>query len=250
MICCNIGGLMSSFKVYISIILIGCSGTLNGQTAEDILNKYVVALGDKQVLDSIKTFKYTREFEHTDSGRTNRTTTFYKKPNLLRWESGDHERVLITVGKMEWRGKRDTSDGTIAWDEGRSVSREPFVLKPFGNFLNEKRSAEFLYTGNRMIDSVRVHCIHMISPNGWKTELYFDAENGLLLQTKSGTKDSRMGLMVSHFSDYRAVGEVLFPFQEEATREVADGRKFHQINKVIDIQINTPMDDSLFKIIR
>ncbi len=237
-----------SFGKYWSLLLILFIANFGyAQTAEQIIEKYVKALGGQRALDQIKTLKYTRKFQHTESGKINRTTCYYRKPHWLRWEAGDSRRVWITIEKTQWRGKRDSTGGKIIWDKERNVRRKPFILKPWGDFLNRERELKFQYNGKEQIESKEAIHVTMISESGYKSELFFDSQSGLLIGTRSGSKQSRFGLMISKISDYRSIGKVLFPFKEEATRETADGKKFHQINTMINVEINIPLTNTLFQ---
>jgi hypothetical protein len=72
---------------------------------------------------------------------------------------------------------------------------------------------------------------------GW-TIYYIDSENYLLLRI-----DSRRGQMHTTmlFSDYRDVAGIKVPFQIEWHSDNMD-----RVTKVLDVQIDTPIDDRVF----
>lgn len=239
---------MSSRKTFFILLILYLFSLVHAQTPEKIIGKYVKAIGGQKALDTIRTLKYVRKFTHTDSGKTNRITCYYKKPHFFRWESGNGKRIWVSVGTIQWRGSRDSLERQFQWDEGRPIRRKPFILEPLGIFLNSELDVKFEYVGKEIVGDKEAHHISMIFTKDSKSELFFDVKTGLLVKTMTGKRESRFGIMIECFSDYRPVGDILFPFRVEATRELPDGKKNHQINTMLKVEINVPLDDNLFKI--
>ena len=61
----------------------------SNQVADDIVNRYVEAIGGRDTLDSIETLRIVRDYEHIEQGRVERGTYYFKRPNLYRYEAGN-----------------------------------------------------------------------------------------------------------------------------------------------------------------
>ena len=59
------------------------------QTAEEIVDRYIAAIGGRASLEQIQTLKIVRDYEHVEEGRVERGTYYFMRPNFYRYEAGD-----------------------------------------------------------------------------------------------------------------------------------------------------------------
>lgn len=218
-------------------------------TVDQILAKYVDALGGEQALRKITSRGVTATADlppgpNGAPGAHPAVQQFYKAPNLQ----------LMTVQTQA--GTTSTGfDGTSAWSQDAKGA----VTDATGLALaRAKRGSDFYepldlkteYTRLivRGMDNVRGHDVYVVFavPQGDSAErLYFDAQTGLLLRKWSVTPTpiGTNPLQVD-YDDYRDAGNgVKLPFLIQVESLIpAQVRAYH----VTKVQNNAPMDDGKF----
>ncbi len=187
--------------------------------AEDILAKYVTALGGEQALRKVTSRVVTSTTELSPNVRGAGPTVhaqqiqYFKAPNL-------YSTTLQGFGGPQ---TAKGFDGTDAWTQNANGS----VTQAAGTELaRAKRSADLYESVNlkqsytrliaRGIDKVRDHDAYVVIgvPAGDNPErLYFDKETGLLLR-KSTYDTTALGryTVQTDYDHYRDAGGVKFPF--------------------------------------
>ena len=227
--------MLSSKFLRAFLVLIIFVASADAQTADEIVAKYVEAIGGQSALDSIQTLKVVRDFRHVEENRTERGTYYYMRPDFYRFEAGNGLTCIVVSGGKSWRKTRESADEP--WKQWEQIDhRIPFCLDWLGPFLDhQKRGIELEYIGRENIDCTDIFHLKMKLPGGRTRDLYFDTETSLYF----GNANQRI-------SDYRPVGDILFPFRTEGKHTLPDGKTFHSATTIIDVEINLPLDESLF----
>jgi photosynthetic reaction center cytochrome c subunit len=212
-------------------------------SADDVLKKYVEAIGGQAAIDKLKT-------------RTAKGTVVQANGNSLQFElyqaASDKFYFLVTTqqGPFE-RG----FNGQVAWEKNalgvREVTGGELANFKAGNSLFSLINLKEQYarpprTRRDKIGDRDVFLLDGTTTEGKRMRLYFDATTGLLLRRVTATP-SMIGIIPEQvdFEDYREVDGVKFPFTARAsTIEVGNPVSTRTFT---DIKVNGPVDDSKFK---
>ncbi len=209
-------------------------------TAEDILNKYLTALGGQAAIDKLK----TRVMRGSYAGANGMVATYE-----VEQAAPDKFHVTFTTqqGTME-RG----FNGSAGWEKNpRGVmdfSGEQLAdfKRAFGLFGDLKLKEQFTRMNVRKdkLDGRDVYVIVATTADRKRERLYFDAETGLLLRRATAIQTS-IGVIPEEvsFEDYRDVDGVKVPFTIRVTT-IDAGSTYTR--KYTEIKVNVPVDDSKF----
>ena len=215
-----------------------------GPSADDILKKYVEAIGGQAAIDNLKT-------------RTAKGTVVQANGNSLPFElyqaAPDKFYFVVTTpqGPFE-RG----FDGKVGWEKTARGIRE----LTGGELANVKAGNSLLSLINLKEQYARpprvrrdkigdrdVFVLDGMTNDGKRMRLYFDAATGLLVRRVTFTT-SMVGLIPDQvdFEDYREIDGVKFPFTARAsTIEVGNPVSTRTFT---EIKVNAPGDETKFKI--
>ena len=212
-------------------------------SADDILKKYVEAVGGQAAIDKLKT-------------RSAKGTIVQANGNSLQFElyqaAPDKFYFLVTTpqgpfergfnGQVAWeknaRGVREVSGGELAnFKAGNSLFSLINLKEQYARPPRARRDK----IGDR-----DVFVLDGTTTDGKRMRLYFDATTGLLLRRVTATP-SLIGIIPEQidFEDYREIDGVKFPFTARAsTIEVGNPVSTRTFT---EIRVNAPVDDSKFK---
>jgi photosynthetic reaction center cytochrome c subunit len=209
-------------------------------TADQVLNKYIAAIGGQAAIDNLKTRIMKGTFTTAD-GRSQNIEIDQAAP--------DRVRVVFTSqqGTME-RG----FNGSAGWEKNpRGVSDLPSqqleqLQSAFALFRDLKLKDQFTRMNARKdkLNGKDVNVILAANRNGKRERLYFDAETGLLLRRVTTTQ-TPLGIVPEQldYEDYRDVDGLKIPF----TIKGAGVDAFSNATRTFaEIKINAPIDDASF----
>jgi photosynthetic reaction center cytochrome c subunit len=217
-------------------------------SAEQVLDKYIQAVGGEQRVASLTSFIATgTAVAYGELGGTAEFTIFAKAPN--------QRTALIIYKDHPERGSSSWSfDGRAGWIKTPRGLLGEYEL--MGSELDGVRlEAQLGFPGQikRALDNWRGAAIRSVGdhdylavqgsgPRGFLATLYFDQATGLLarLVRYGPSPIGRMPTQID-YGDYRDVGGVKFPFEYKFTW--LDGRYTAKVN---DIKTNVPVDATKF----
>jgi photosynthetic reaction center cytochrome c subunit len=219
-------------------------------SAEQVLDKYIQALGGAQKLAGLTSFIATGTQEgYVDVKGGGQFQIFAKAP--------DSRTVQVRFKDAPDRGDQTRSyDGRtgIGWvTTPRALLGEYQVT---GSELDgHKLDAELAFPGqikqvltnlrigyDDSIDGKTVYVVQGTGPRGLMATLYFDKQSGLLVRLLRYSRSpiGRIPTQVD-YADYRDVNGIKFPFKYKFSW--LDGRDNYQIT---DVKTNVPIDESRF----
>jgi photosynthetic reaction center cytochrome c subunit len=217
-------------------------------TAEQILDRYIQAVGGAQKLAGLKSFITTGTQEgYVDVKGGGQFQIFAKFP--------DQRTVQVRFKDAPDRGDQTRSyNGKIGWvTTPRALLGEYEVT---GTELDgQKLDAELAFPGqikqvlsnlrvgyNDTIDGHEVQVVQGNGPRGLLATLYFDKQTGLLVRLlRYGRSPIGRVPTQTDYSDYREVNGIKFPFKYKFSW--LDGRDNYQIT---DVKTNVPIEESRF----
>lgn len=216
-------------------------------TADQVLNKYIQALGGAQKLASITSFTGKGTYEGFDTEGDKFPVEIYAKaPNerttVVHLRAGDNIRTFD--GRNGW----NTSAGTLLPIPVFSLTGGDLQGAKIDATLSFPAQMKQLLTNWRtgfpatMIDDKEVDVVQASSPDNTPVKFYFDKKTGLLLRQVRYT-DTALGLNPTQvdYADYRDVSGVKMPYRLVTTW--TDGRSTIVLS---ELRANVSIDSAKF----
>ncbi|HVS20954.1 MAG TPA: hypothetical protein VHD88_03860, partial [Pyrinomonadaceae bacterium] len=211
-------------------------------TADQIVAKYIDAIGGQAAIDNMK----TRVMKGTYAG-------FNGAPLTFEADLTAPDKFYISVTTQQGTNERGF-DGKVGWEKNaRGVNEltNPILdqmKSMFLSFRNLKLKEEFTSMrlgGKDKIGDRDVLIIGGRTADNHRERLFFDAETGLLLRRIAYT-ETMIGVIPEQIDseDYRDVDGVKLPFTVRVS-SVEPG--LVSARKYTEIKLNVPVDDSKFK---
>jgi len=212
-------------------------------SADQILDKYVQALGGAQKVAAITSF--------VAKGTYQGFAELDKSPIEIAAKAPGQRVTIIHTSNGDWTTTYDGRTGWVA-EPGRPVP----LLELTGQFLEAvKVDADLSFPARikqsftqwrvgypTMVNDREVEVLQGSSGGNFPVKLYFDKESGLLLRQMRYT-NSPVGLNPTQidYTDYRDVSGVKMPFRWLTTW--TDGKASTELS---EIKVNTPVADARF----
>jgi hypothetical protein len=244
-------------KVCLFLLLSVCTALTFGQesppTAEDVIARYLEALGGSDRIAAITSFSEKGDGTSINlhsrvlsSGTVHWTfEAYFKAPNL---------HSSLTLGETHTLGMQGC-DGQTAWYIDSAGEKQRFKPKPGDEytcvngvgllpFLSQKPELKIQLKGKKKIGDRMAWEIRSAAPKSEMTgTFYFDAETHLLLRSQTYVPAGTRGYVVDQtYSDYRDVGGIKFPFAQERRTEWSTST-----TTVRELKINVPIDNARFE---
>ena len=210
-------------------------------TAEDVIEKYLEAIGGRSQIKSI--VDRTTTMSGKTMGQTLGIIVKQKTPSMLSQE--------INVGAVTQTIIFNGKQGIMIMGEQKSVLEgnelDKLKLEAQMNFLlnPELYGVQPELIGIEMIDSVLCYNISMNMEDSTNWSQFYEVESGLKIkEIKSVETPQGFFEQESFFSDYREVEKLKFPFKITQTL----GAQTIELN-IEMIEINSGLKDSLFEIL-
>ncbi len=210
-------------------------------TVDQILEKYIKALGGKEAVEKITSRVAKGNFEMEQLGEGSTTEIYAKAP--------DKEYTVTTTPMGDF--KRGYN-GTVGWQDNPQVGLADLTG---GQLADMKRGSDFyrdiklkeLYPkqtlkGKEVVNGKDTYVVELTPTEGSAETWYFDADSGLVVRVQSQMEGPN-GIMDvdTTLDDYRDVDGVKFPF----TIHQSFG-DFAFTIKLTDVKQNVPIDDAKF----
>jgi outer membrane lipoprotein-sorting protein len=218
----------------------GARGQRPTESVDDVLAKYVQALGGQEAWSKAKTVvmqgtQTSRDLRSTPVKIDEKITGEYR----VDLESPQGAVSRVSDGKATWF----VAGGNVRELEGLQA-QQASRLAAFGLPVNAKQ----MYSNLNVQRYANVDGVNTIVVTGRTApdvteQLFFDRDSGVLLRRNISTRTA-LGSLAEQidYSDYRDVSGVKLPFEvRHATWNQANTLKF------TDIKLNVPLDDSLFR---
>ena len=219
------------------------SPTPAAATADQILAKYLAALGGQAAIDKLKTVVMKGTYAGANGAAI---------PYEVSMVAPDKFYILVTTpqGMIE-RG----FDGSVGWEKGaRGVGALPAgtldslkqIFLFYGNIKLKEQFTSMRVGRRDKIGDREVIAINARTADNRREQLYFDAETGLLVR-RIRYMTTVVGVIPEQidFEDYRDVDGVKLPFTVRVS-SIDVGNPIG-IRKYTEIKLNVPVDESKFK---
>lgn len=230
----------------LSLLLISFLATpAKSQSAHDIMQKMIDAMGGRKALEKIKDTSISGSMELIQMGLSATITIYQKEPNKSRFDI-EVMGMLIT----------QACDGEIAWgvnpqtgmtEEMPEEQAEYMKRQSLGNavYLDpEKMGITFSYKGKENIEDKDYFVLEQAYADGYKSTLCINPDTYLPFKGKGLTLNN-MGVEVeaeTFFSDYKMVDGIMIA---HTLVSYQDGEEYMTMT-ITEIKFNSALEDSLF----
>jgi photosynthetic reaction center cytochrome c subunit len=220
-------------------------GGQNTKSADQILDRYLQALGGEQKLSALMSFVAKGVFQSYGNPQKSPVEVFFRAPN---------QRAMI-VHNAEG-DSTSTFDGRAGWIAAPATDRPVTLTALSGDDLDGARLDAELSSPARIkqalrqwrvgssdsIDDREVDVLQGTSDGRYPVNLYFDSQTGLLARLVRYA-DSPVGLSPTQidYADYHEIAGIKMPFRWTVTW--LDGRSIIQLS---DVRPNVPIDAATF----
>ncbi|MDB5223466.1 MAG: insulinase family protein [Chitinophagaceae bacterium] len=215
-----------------------------GVTAKDIIAKYIIAIGGAEELKKINSVSMTGSMSL--QGMNLAVTEKKMAPNMSMMEMNMNGQALMrkifngTTGYQSQMGNKKELEGD---DLAESKNTKGLFEQLFYNDGGYKLEMG----GTEKVNSKDAYKINVTTPLGTKYTEYYDISTGYLVKIEKTIKAQEQELQqtIEH-SNYKKVGNVMFPFTNTISVQSANGGQDFTI-EVTDIKINEGVKAEDFK---
>ncbi len=211
-------------------------------TVDQILDKYVQAIGGRQAVEKITSRATKGTFELPAMGLKGELEIYAKAPNkslTIQNVSGVGEILDGYDGKIGWSknpmmGLREKSGAELAAIVRASDIQAPLKTRQLYSKLELK--------GKEKVGDRETYVILATPAEGAPVKMYFDAQTGLIarIDTEAETPQGKIQVETT-LDDYREVDGVKIPF---STRQ--DTSMYSAVIKLTEVKHNVAIDDAKF----
>jgi hypothetical protein len=219
-----------------------------GQTAQEVLNKMIDAMGGRKALEAIKDTTITGTVEIVQAGMSAPITIYQKEPNKLRVEVDIAAAGMIFIQAFDGQKGWGTNMQTMATEEMSEAMSKNMSHQALGtgSLLNpQKLGITFALKPKEKIEGKDYIVLEQTLADGYKITMSIDPETYLPYKSVATSLDPMTNAEVeseSYMSDYRKVGGTMVAY---ATRVTQNGAEVQRIT-LTGVTYNSNLDDALF----
>jgi len=234
---------LSFFIVF--LLFTGISIKSSAQTADDVINKYIDAIGGMDKISAIKSMVQTGTFG--GGGMEFPVTMTYKRDNKVRMDISfqGNSQIQAFDGTTAWQinpwaGKKDPEKMPA---EGVKRMKEMSDFEgALVNYKSKGYTAELM--GKEDMEGTEVYKIKLTDKDNDVTYYYLDASSYLLLKESSKRKIKEKEIeQDTYYGNYQPNGGVMMAMSIEFKQK---GDDQSQKGTVTKIEINPEVDDAIF----
>ena len=232
-------------KILLSVSLVFSfvflSAQLNAQTADDIIGKYITAIGGKDKWSQVKSMKVNGYIE-VQGIKINFTQQAVHETGVRVDAEFQGQKIIdITTPTMGWSQNPFGGKSTLQPISGEELQQkldELDIQDEFVDYATKGSSVEFI--GKDEEDGNEFYKIKMVTKNKNETVYFFDVNTFLIYKEEKTVKQQGQEMkMVTKLLDYKTIPfGIKIPHKSEQMGQVL----------VMDvIQINAAIDENIFK---
>ena len=221
--------------------LVFLSTQLNAQTADEIIGKYITAIGGKDKWSQVKSMKVNGYIE-VQSIKINFTQQAVHETGVRVDAEFQGQKIIdITTPTMGWSQNPFGGKSTLQPISGEELQQkldELDIQDEFVDYATKGSSVEFI--GKDEEDGNEFYKIKMVTKNKNETVYFFDVNTFLIYKEEKTVKQQGQEMkMVTKLLDYKTIPfGIKIPHKSEQMGQVL----------VMDvIQINAAIDENIFK---
>jgi hypothetical protein len=237
---------MKTLKSFaIVLIAIFCTVTVSAQTADEIIGKYVQAVGGKDLLTKITSVYTESTMDIMGMQGTVKSTTMNGKGMRQDMDISGSTITTCYSDKGGWSINPMTGATTpedMPAGQYNSGKDNIVVGAPFIYYADKGYKAELV--GNETVGTVNAYKIKLTAPDSTSTFYFFDPATSYLVRAiQSMEMQGQMTDNEITYSDYRQVEGYAVPYKIDMN--IAGGQ-FQMGMTVTKVELNKPVDETTF----
>lgn len=234
--------------VFLVTMFFGLACQCSGQTADEIISKYITYIGGESAWKKVRTITSSGEYNY--GGMPFPFTTYSKAPDLYKLIVPYNGKYYAQAfdGHKGWKidaFKNETKPTLLSGKEARALANEADVelLSPFIDYKSKQHSVALLEKDTASARTCYV--IRLTRQSGEVEDYFFDDETFVLVLKKAIAKNTelqRAPLRIS-YSDYRNIKGLRIPFRTVCDSE---GQTILVITTK-DVSLDKPIDAKQFQ---
>jgi len=219
------------------------------QTADEIINKYITAIGGLEKMKSVKTEKTVISIE--SGGMTIEQTIYKKRPNMLREETTLQGKTSLQVfnGTEGWVVNPFTGRETVEAMPEDDVKEMKIQADMDGELIDyAKKGFKVTAEGEEDVEGAMAYKLKLVTDKNDIINFFIDKETSYLVKQsfKQKNEDGSEAESELLFSNFKTVEGRVIPFEMVANSKYM-GQVYKTPIKVVSIEFNKDTNDDLFK---
>lgn len=190
---------------------------VQGQTADEVINKYIDARGGKEKLNAVKVLYMEGSRQMMGSEIPVKVTVVQGKLFRTEFEYGGSSGYSIVTPTQGWSyfPMRSQTAEPIPAEALKGMQAQLDIAGPLVDYAAKGNKVEL--QGKETVDGTEAYKIKLTTSAGKDITYYIDAKTNLLIQSKAtGAPMGRNANaapqeIVTNYSDYKSIDGVLFP---------------------------------------
>ncbi len=231
----------------LTTFLVLLASVVSAQTVDEIIAKNIQARGGMDKIKSVETIRSSGTMS-MGGGMEAPGSMVQKRPDMARLEFTVQGLTAVQAydGKTAWQimpfmGKKDAEP--MSADDRKDIEENADIDGPLVDYKSKGHQVELL--GKDKVEGTDAYKLKVTLKNGDVITMYLDADS--FLEIKEETKRMVRGTereVESVIGDYKEVNGLMFPFAIESGVKGGQEKQTLTLSK---IEINTPVDNSIFK---
>jgi hypothetical protein len=237
---------MKTYRSYaIAFIALFCSVAASAQTADEIISKYIQAIGGKDLLTKITSVYTESTLDVMGMQGAVKSTTLNGKGSRQDIDISGSAMITCYNDKGGWSvNPMAGSTSPEAMPEGQYNSGKDQIVvgAPFINYAEKGYTAELV--GNETVGTVNANKVKLTAPDGNISIYLFDPNTFYLIKSVQMTE--MQGQIIDNettYSDYRQVEGFTAPYKLDSN--IAGGQ-FQMSMTISKVELNKPVDETIF----
>jgi hypothetical protein len=238
------------FLIGVASILLGCSR--QPLTVDDVIERHTRAMGGRAAIEAIHSIEINLHI--TDPGFEVDGICRAARPGRMRIDVQAGEKHIFTEAfdgqnGWQWNGKGNQE---AASPKAAAALHHGIELpgKLFGLHELKQRGHQIELVGREKVDGTDYYVLRLTLSDGYTTTLYVDPQSWLITRRRDVRPlhvdvDPTPTTIEQRSSDFREVAGVRFAFASTEI-DLKTGKELERA-KINHIQVNPPLDESIFK---
>jgi hypothetical protein len=235
----------------VASVLLGCNR--HSLTVDDVIERNTSAMGGRAAIEAIHSIEINLHI--TDPGFEVDGIYRAARPGRMRIDvqaGGKHVFTEAFDGQRGWQWQGESKGQEEASAKAAAALRHGVELpgKLFGLHEMKQRGQKIDLVGREKIDGIDYYVLRLTFGDGYAASLYVDPQSWLIARRRDVRPlhvdvDPTPTTIELRNSDYRKIAGVQFPFASSDT-DLQTG-KILETTRVNSVQVNPPLDESIFK---
>ena len=227
------------------ILVLFSAASVYSQTVDEIIDKHLAAIGGKDLLNTITSVKTESTVEVMGNDANSTTVVLNGKGFRSESEFNGQKVIQVYTDKGGWAVNpfQGASDPEAMPAEQFKAGEDNIYIEPFLNLADRGSKVELL--GQEKIGDVNAYKIKLTNKDSASTTFYIDPNTYYTLQIVStaNAMGQQMDIRTTP-SDYKKTDfGIVMPYSVE----VNIGDQFTLTSKLQKVEINQPVDPSIFE---